>query len=401
MAQFSYTILNKAGKETKGKIDADSREDAISLLKSEGNTVVSVNEVSALNKDINIQIGGKITSRQIGMFCRQFRSIIGAGVSIVSALEMLAEQTENKMLKNAIFNVHNQVETGMTLSEAMNAQKVFPSILVHMVAAGEASGSLETSFERMATHFEKDAKLKGMVKKAMIYPLVLLCVAITVMIVMLVVVIPSYSEMFAEMDAELPGITKAMMAGSDFIISKWYMILLVIAAIILVFRLYKSTPGGSRVIARIVLKIPVFGTLVVKSSCSRFSRTLSTLIAAGMNLVDSLNITAKAVGNVLYQDEIESFAVSVQQGIPLSQLLKRSELFPPMITHMTGIGEETGDIEEMLTNAANYYDEEVETTTAQAMALIEPLIIIVMALMVVLLIGSIYTPMMSLYDNIQ
>ncbi len=401
MAQFSYTILNKAGKETKGKIDADSREDAISLLKSEGNTVVSVNEVSALNKDINIQIGGKITSRQIGMFCRQFRSIIGAGVSIVSALEMLAEQTENKTLKNAIFNVHDQVETGMTLSEAMNAQKVFPSILVHMVAAGEASGSLETSFERMATHFEKDAKLKGMVKKAMIYPLVLLCVAITVMIVMLVVVIPSYSEMFAEMDAELPGITRAMMAGSDFIINKWYMILLVIAAIILVFRLYKSTPGGSRVIAGIVLKIPVFGTLVVKSSCSRFSRTLSTLIAAGMNLVDSLNITAKAVGNVLYQDEIESFAVSVQQGIPLSQLLKRSDLFPPMITHMAGIGEETGDVEEMLTNAANYYDEEVETTTAQAMALIEPLIIIVMALMVVLLIGSIYTPMMSLYDNIQ
>ena len=143
------------------------------------------------------------------------------------------------------------------------------------------------------------------------------------------------------------------------------------------------------------------GTLVVKSSCSRFSRTLSTLIAAGMNLVDSLNITAKAVGNVLYQDEIESFAVSVQQGIPLSQLLKRSDLFPPMITHMAGIGEETGDVEEMLTNAANYYDEEVETTTAQAMALIEPLIIIVMALMVVLLIGSIYTPMMSLYDNIQ
>ncbi len=401
MAQFSYTILNKAGKETKGKIDADSREDAISLLKSEGNTVVSVNEVSTLNKDINIQIGGKITSRQIGMFCRQFRSIIGAGVSIVSALEMLAEQTENKTLKNAIFNVHDQVETGMTLSEAMNAQKVFPSILVHMVAAGEASGSLETSFERMATHFEKDAKLKGMVKKAMIYPLVLLCVAITVMIVMLVVVIPSYSEMFAEMDADLPGITRAMMAGSDFIISKWYMILLVIVAIVVLFRLYKSTPSGSRVIAGIVLKIPVFGTLVVKSSCSRFSRTLSTLIAAGMNLVDSLNITAKAVGNVLYQDEIESFAVSVQQGIPLSQLLKRSDLFPPMITHMAGIGEETGDIEEMLTNAANYYDEEVETTTAQAMALIEPLIIIVMALMVVLLIGSIYTPMMSLYDNIQ
>lgn len=402
MAQFTYEAVGLDGKTKKGNIEADSLEKARSLLRNDGLTVVKIGEASVLNRDINIGIGGKkLKPRDLSVFCRQFLSILKAGVSMIAALEMLTDQTENKTLKEALKSVKDNVEKGDTLSVAMKKQDgIFPPILLNMIAAGEASGSLEVSLERMSVHFEKDARIKGMVKKAFMYPIVLIFVMIAVVIVMLTFVIPQFKAMFDDMGSELPGFTKAALALSDSLQETWYMWLIGIAVVILAYKLYVRTPNGSRVVAALKMKIPVFGALSVKTACARFTRTLATLMASGMPLIDSINICAKVLDNVLYKDALVETSKQVERGVPLTTPLEKSGLFPNMVIHMISIGEETGSMEEMLTNVADYYDEEVEMTTQQATALMEPLIIIMMAVVVCALIAVIYGPMMQLYGEI-
>ena len=399
MAQYSYEVVTKDGKNKKGNIEATSLEKARDALRAEGNSILKLSEASILNQDIKIGGAKKVPSRDLSVFCRQFVSILNAGVSIVSALGMLSEQTGNKSLKEAIMNIKNSVEKGSTLTDAFKQERaIFPGILISMIEAGEASGSLETSLERMSIQFEKDAKIKGMVKKALMYPCVLIVVCIAVMVVLLVVVIPNFESMFDQVGGELPAFTVAVVKLSESLQTYWMMYIAVIVGIVVAFNIYKRTENGSRNVAKIVMKIPVFGMLGVKTQCSRFARTLSTLLAAGMPMLEAIEITARTMDNVLFRDAVEESARQVQRGMALSTPLKASGLFPPMIIHMLGIGEETGNMEEMLTNAANYYDEEVETTTQQATALMEPVILIIMAGIVCLLIAAIYGPMMAMYE---
>lgn len=402
MAQFSYEAVGLDGKIKKGNIESDSLEKARSLLRNDGMTVVKIGEASVLNRDININIGKKkLKPRDLSVFCRQFLSILKAGVSMISALEMLTDQTENKKLKEGLKSVKDNVEKGDTLSVAMKKQDgLFPPILLNMIAAGESSGSLEVSLERMSVHFEKDAKIKGMVKKAFMYPIVLIFVMIAVVVVMLTFVIPQFKSMFDDIGSDLPAFTKAALALSDSLQNTWYIWLIGIAVLILAYKLYVSTPNGSRVVAALKLKIPVFGSLSVKTACARFSRTLSTLMASGMPLIDSINICAKVLDNVLYKDALVETSRQIERGVSLTTPLEKSGLFPSMVIHMISIGEETGSMEEMLTNVADYYDEEVEMTTQQATALMEPIIIVMMALVVCALIAVIYGPMVQLYSDI-
>lgn len=402
MAQFSYEAVGLDGKTKKGNIEADSLEKARSLLRNDGLTVVKIGEASVLNRDINISIGRKkLKPRDLSVFCRQFLSILKAGVSMIAALDMLTDQTENKALREALKSVKDNVEKGDTLSVAMKKQDgLFPPILLNMVAAGESSGSLEVSLERMSVHFEKDARIKGMVKKAFMYPIVLIFVMIAVVVVMLTFVIPQFKTMFDDLGSDLPGFTKAALALSESLQQTWYIWLIGIAIVILAYKLYVRTPNGSRVVAALKMKIPVFGSLSVKTACARFSRTLATLMASGMPLIDSINICAKVLDNVLYKDALVETAKQVERGVSLTTPLEKSGLFPNMVIHMISIGEETGSMEDMLSNVADYYDEEVEMTTQQATALMEPIIIIMMALVVCALIAVIYGPMVQLYSDL-
>lgn len=402
MPIYSYSIINREGKEKKGSIEAADKETAMNLIKDEDIIILSIQEGSVLNKEVDLDIFKKrISTRDLSVFCRQFTSIMKAGVNIVAALQMLGDQTENKRLRNAIYSVMESVQKGETLGNSMRKQNdVFPALLINMVDSGEASGSLEVSLERMAVQFEKEAKIKSMIKKAMMYPMVLLGVTIAVLIVMCMFIIPNFVGMFEEIGTDLPGFTVFVLRFSTFMAKKWYVILILIFLIVAIYRTYKSTYGGARRIARLKLKIPVFGMLTKKTVCARFARTLSTLLSSGVSLVESLNITSKAVGNVLYKDELTNAASQVQRGMTLSTILKKNKLFPPMILHMLGIGEETGNMEEMLTNAANYYEEEVETGTGQVMALMEPMIIIIMAIAVIILIAAVYGPVMELSNSI-
>lgn len=402
MESFSYKAVSAAGKDVKGSVEAESREEAARKIKEQGLVPVSIGKQGALDKDVNIPIfkGKKIPARDMSVFCRQFASILKAGVSVINALEMLSEQTENKKLKEAIVNTQSNVEKGENLSDSMRQNDAFPSILIDMVRAGEASGSLENSLTRMAIQFEKDAKLNGIVKKAMMYPIVLICVMIGVVIVMLTFVIPSFMTMFEDLDSELPVTTKAILAMSNSLKNYWYIYIIVVVGIVVGIQMYKRTDNGKHNLDKLKLKIPVFGVLQTKSACASFARTMSTLLQAGMPMIDALEISASTMKNVLFYDGLEKVKNGVSLGLPLSNQLKATGLFPAMVVHMVGIGEETGNVEEMLTNSATYYEEEVEVQTQTLTSLMEPIIIVLMAFVVVLLIMAIYQPMIQLYNTL-
>ena len=399
METFSYKAVDASGKDVKGAIEAESKDEAARKIKEQGFTPISIGKQGALDKDVNLSFFGprKIPARDMSVFCRQFASILKAGVSVINALEMLGEQTENKRLKEAIERTQSSVEN---LSDSMRENEEFPSILVDMIKAGEASGSLENSLTRMAVQFEKDAKLKGVVKKAMMYPIVLIFVMIGVIVVMLTFVIPSFMTMFEDLDSELPITTRMILAMSDSVKGYWYVYLIVVIGIVVGVKLYGNTENGRHNLDKLKLKIPVFGLLQTKSACASFARTMSTLLQAGMPMIDALEISASTMKNVLYYDALEKVKSGVSLGLPLSNQLRTSGLFPPMVVHMVGIGEETGNVEEMLTNSAVYYEEEVEVQTQTLTSLMEPIIIILMALVVVMLILAIYQPMIQLYNTL-
>lgn len=401
MAEFQYRVITPEGKEKKGTMEGKSVEQVTGVLKAQKNVILSVSEASLMNRDINFSLEGRVSARDYSIFCRQFVSIISAGVSIINALEMMRDQTENRTLKKALGEVYEDVSKGESMAGAMKKHsKVFPSMLCNMVEAGEASGSMEVAFERMAVQFEKENKLKQSVKKAMIYPIVLLVVMVGVLFLMMIWVIPNFMGMFAELDTELPPITQAVVNMSDFVIAKWWLILLVVAAAIALFKAYAASPSGKFVLGGIALKIPVFGKLQTKSECARLGRTLCTLLGAGVPMMDAIEITGRSMENVHYKKAMMDAKDQVMRGMALSRPLKTCGLFPPMVVHMVSIGEETGNIETMLENVANYYEDDVQVATEQVMALMEPMIIVVMAIVVGVLIMAIMQPMLILYESI-
>ncbi len=402
MATYGYEAVDRSGKIVKGSMEANNLDLAKAELKKQGLTVVNLSEQSMLTKDINIDLGGKPTSRDLGVFCRQFVSMTKAGVSILEALKMLCEQTENKKLQKALLQVRVDVEKGETLADSMAAHpKVFPSIMINMVAAGEASGSLETSFERVATQLERNNKTQALVKKAMIYPIILFLVAIAVVIVMLVVVIPSYATIFEDLDTELPGITLAVLAASNFIRKWWYLLLAAVVGLVLAFRAFALSNTGKHVFGKLALSIPAIKNLVVKSASSLMARTLSTLMGAGVPMVEAVDIVSNVMSNIWFKEALQEVKSQVILGTPLSQPLEECGLFPPMVYHMVRIGEESGNIEEMLDKLADYYDEEVEMAVQSLMAAMEPMIILVLAAIVGTLIASVLAPMMKMYEALD
>ncbi|RDU21851.1 type II secretion system F family protein [Anaerosacchariphilus polymeriproducens] len=402
MASFSYVAVDSKGNQKKGSIEAENQEKVTVVLKNEGLMPIEIKEQGVLDKDIKISLGSAVKPRDLSVFCRQFVSIVSAGVTIINALDMLSEQTQNKVMAKAIKEVQVSVEKGETLANSMKMhEKVFPSMLINMVEAGEKSGSLEVSFERMAVQFEKDAKLKGLIQKAMIYPIVVCCVAIGVVFIMLTFVIPNFTSMFDDMDVKMPKITLAVIAMSGFMKQYWYIILGAVGLAALGLNIFKQSPTGKDIFGKIAIKMPIFGQFTTKTASSRLARTLSTLLCAGVPMIEAIEITSRTMGNIHFQKALMDAKDDVAKGIPLSEPLERCRLFPPMIYQMTKIGEETGDIESMLEKLADYYDEEVEVATQSMMAALEPLIIIVLAVVVGGLIGAVMAPMMSMYEGLD
>jgi type IV pilus assembly protein PilC len=394
--------VDNNGKEKKGNINAQTKEEAFTRLKSDGFMIISMEKANVLTKEIDFSIGNSVKPRDLSVFCRQFISMVKAGVTILDTLDMLAEQTENKTMAKAIRGVHAQIQKGETLSEGLaKYPKVFPDIMVSMVQAGEASGKLDVAFERMAAHFEKSAKMRGLIKKTAMYPIIVAIVALAVVVVMLVKVIPAYKDMFDQMGGQLPAITLAVVAMSNFVINYWYILLAAVIAIVVGLKLYLKTTSGQIVFGNLSRSIPIFGKLTIKSAASNYARTLSTLIYSGLPMMEALAITASTMSNYIYKRALLAAKEEVAKGIPLSEPITQSGLFPPMVGHMTRIGEETGDLEGMLNRLADYYDEEVEMTTQTVMAAIEPMVILLLAGVVGVLIMAIMSPMLAMYQQMD
>ena len=401
MSNFKYIALDRNGKEVKGTIEANDKMSANEQLKGKGLSPTKVEEEGLFDKDLSFNFGGKkkVKSRDLSVFCRQFVSITRAGVNITDALDMLAGQTENKTLKAAIEDTKLSVQKGETLARAMARQTgVFPDIMINMVEAGEATGNLETSFERVGEQMEKSTKIASMVKSAMIYPISLLVVIIGVVVAMMIMVIPTFSSMYADMGAELPALTKMLVACSDFMVNQYLIVIIVVVAVVVGIKVFKSTKAGTYFFDRIFMKAPIFGTLVVKNASANFARTLATLNASGISMIEALEITARTMKNVYFRDDVLNAREKVAEGRPLSEPLKLGGVFPNMIVQMTGIGEETGSMEEMLDTAAGYYEEEVEVATNNIAQIVQPLIIVVLAGIVGTIIMAILIPMFGMYS---
>lgn len=401
MAKYKYLITDKYGKEKRGTMDAGSQEAAMTKLKNDGSIVLELSEtMDVANASWNITIGNPVKKKDITVFCKQFYSILTAGVTVIDGLRMVQDQTENKYLRQALYNVMVNVEKGDSLAEAMEMEgKVFPSLLIHMVAAGEATGNLEVAFDRICTQFDKDMKLASLVKSAMIYPVVVMVVAVGVIIVLMTTVIPNFQQTFKSMGEELPALTQMVIGLSDFMTSNLVAVLGSIVFLIVVLSVGRKTEPGKQFTSRVSLKIPMFRNFSVKNAAAKFSMTMSTLIVSGVPLVEALEIVGNVIENRVIRRAVKDCREEVMQGIPMSEPLEASGVFPPMVTHMLKIGEETGTTEQMLDKVAEYYEAEVEDATKRLTAAMEPMIIVVLAVVVGGVVGAVMMPMLSIYQN--
>lgn len=397
MPGFNYTAIDRNGKRVRSSLDASSIETAKSSLRGAGYTILDIKEQTTLNRDIEIPFLGNPKAKDMAVFCRQFVSILRAGVSVASVLAMLGQQTGNKKLRAAIREMQADVEKGEALATSMRRHpKIFPAILVNMVSAGEASGNLEESFRQMELYFERSKRTKSKVTSAMIYPCVLIVVMIIVLIVMMTKIIPNFLKTFEDMDAELPKITLGVMAVCEWFKSWWWVPLLVLAALIVGGVLFHRTDKGKHFFGWLARKTPVVGNLTVKTACATFCRTMEVLIGSGLTLTDSMDLAASNMGNIYYLEAIRDARALVAEGTPLRESLVRTGIFPPMVSNLVGVGEETGDLQSMMGKVADYYDEEVDEATKKLLNLMEPAIIIFMAVFVVIIVLAIYLPMINM-----
>ena len=401
MAKYKYLVTDKYGKERRGTLESSSEDSAIAKLKGDGSVVLEIKETKSLDDaSWNIQSGNPVKKKDITIFCKQFYSILTAGVTVIDGLRMIQDQTDNKHLRKALYNVQISVEKGDSLASAMEMEgKIFPELLIHMVAAGEATGNLEVAFDRVCKQFDKDMKLTSMVRSAMIYPVMVLLVAVIVVIILMVYVIPNFQQAFDDMGEELPMITQIVINCSDFMASNIIPIVLGLVTFIILLMIAKGTEPGKKFTSVMALKLPMVKDFSVKNAAAKFSITMSTLIVSGVPLVEALDIVSGVITNRVIRQAVKGCREEVMQGIPMSEPLAASGVFPPMVHHMVKIGEETGTTEDMLDKIAEYYEAEVEDATRALTTIMEPIIIILLALIVGTVVGSIMMPMLGIYNS--
>jgi len=395
MPTFTYTARAINGDLKSATIEAPSRDDVIKQLRQLKLNVVKIDEGTANRK----KRGGSIKMRDIVIFTRQFSTMINAGLPLVQALDILANQSENPALKDVTRQVMFDVESGNTVADALRKHpKAFSDFYVNMVAAGEAGGILDTILMRLAVFMEKNDALIRKVKGAMIYPGVIMSVAAIAITVLLVFVIPTFENMFNSAGIELPLPTRIVIGLSRGLKSYWYVLIAAAIGIFVSVKRYYATPGGKLNIDRLMLKMPVLGDVLRKSAVSRFTRTLGTLISSGVSILDGLEITAKTSGNRVIQDAIMESRASIAGGETIAAPLKKSAVFPPMVISMIAVGEQTGGLDEMLTKIADFYDEEVDAAVSGLLALMEPVMIVFLGVVVGGMVVAMYLPIFDMVN---
>lgn len=383
---------------------AESKTEIIHMIRSKGHTPVKVSVDEEKGQDIaQLEIfQKKVKVNDIAIFCKQLHTMLNAGMPLLTALDVLSAQTENKRLSGTIKKMATQVQKGDVLSVSMKEHpKVFPSLLVNMIEAGELTGNLDNVLLKMSEHYTKENKINSKIKGAMMYPMILSILVVAVVIFMLTFVMPTFVDMFESNGAELPLPTRIVMGISDSLRTYWYLYLGVVLSIIFILNRVGKTEGGRRVIHKVQLKIPILKTSIAKIATSRFTRTMSTLLASGIPIIQALETSASVTGNQVVIDGIKTVSEDIKKGIVLSSLLKKVNVFPPMVISMVNIGEESGALEEMLDKTADYYDEEMDAAISKMIGFLEPVMIIVMAVVVGFIVISMILPMFDMYSTIS
>jgi type IV pilus assembly protein PilC len=401
--QFKYAVRDRGGQLVQGELAAETEAALVQRLKSMGYAPVSIEQTGGgLNRELKIPgFGPKVSLKDLAIFSRQFATMINAGLSLMRALSILAEQTESPELSRVMAEVRNEVEAGQSLSVAMSKHpKVFPPLMVNMCKAGEVGGFLDTVLLQIAENYEAEVKLRSKIKSAMTYPIVVGCIAIIALVVMLTFVVPSFAHIFDSLGAKLPTPTQILVD-----ISKWMKFLLplgIISAIsgTIVWKRIRHKESVRRVVDPWKLRVPVFGMLFSKVAIARFARNLGTMIKSGVPILQALDIVAETTGNWTITAAVLDIQESVRQGESLTQPLSQHDVFPPMVVQMMAVGEDTGALDTMLAKIAEFYDQEVEATTEALTALIEPIMIAVLGGLVGSMIVCLYLPIFDIYNHI-
>jgi len=402
---FEYAVRDRSGKLVKGRIDANDQAAVARRLKSMGLAPVSVAEVqtTGLQREITIPgLGDRIGLKDLAVTSRQMATMVSAGLSLIRTLGILAEQTENKALAKVLGQVRTDVEVGQSLSASLEKHpQVFPPLMINMVRAGETGGFLERSLLSVAENFEAEVKLRGQIKSALAYPVVVLCIAILAMIGMLLFIVPIFQGMFDDLGGKLPAPTRFLVWVSG--IMKWLTPVLVVglAAFMIWWNKHKNDAAIRQRLDPVKLRLPVFGNLIRKIAVSRFTRNFGTMIAAGVPLLQALDIVGQTSGNWVIEQAVKDVRESVRRGSSLAEPLLHHDVFPPMVTQMIAVGEDAGALETMLSKISEFYDQEVEQTTESLTSLIEPLMIVTVGGLVGGMIVALYMPMFSIFELIQ
>ena len=403
MPSYSYKAINRTGKTVKANVDAPSIESAKNSLRAAGFTILEIKELNVLNKDIDLPFLGNPTAKDMSLFCRQIRSILRAGVSVSNILAMLGQQTENTKLAAAIRDMQASIEKGETLAGSMRKHpRIFSDMLVNMIASGEESGNLEESFAQMEVWFDKAKRTKAAVGKAMVYPIILISVMIIVLIIMMVKIIPSFMSTFEEMNMELPVPTQMVMAVSNWFVEWWWLVLGTIVFLVVGGIFFNRTSPGKHFFGWFARKIPVLSLFTERSASAMFCRTLALLLGSGLSLTESLDLVTMNMSNIYFREAVQTVRTLVSEGWSLGDALRYTSLFPPMVYNMVSIGEETGDLQGMLTKVADFYDDEVEDATQRLLAMMEPAIMLFLAVFVLIIVLAIFLPMLNMtkaYDQ--
>jgi len=401
MPVFVWKGRTTAGEIQTGELTLDSQEEALAALRKKRIIITSVREKKADVKLTLPKFGSGVSTRDLAIFTRQFATMINAGLPLVQCLDILSKQTEKENFRAIIAQVMREVEAGNTLAESLAKKennRVFDELFVNMVEAGEAGGILDDILQRLATFIEKAEALKRKIKGAMVYPAVVMTVAVLATAFMLIFIIPTFAKMFTGFGAELPLPTKIVMGLSSFLRSYWWVMLLAIGGFVVGIQRYYRTERGQIAIDRFLLKIPVLGDVIRKGAVARFTRTLGTLISSGVPILTGLEITARTAGNRVIQDAIMAARASIREGETISAPLRTSNVFPPMVVQMISVGEETGALDDMLTRIADFYDDEVDTAVESLTSLIEPIMIVFMGSVVGGMVIAMYLPMFKLIN---
>ncbi|MBZ4664295.1 MAG: type secretion system family protein [Caloramator sp.] len=402
MANYVYEAIDVNGKKIKGKIVAEDKQDAQRQLKDKNLYIMDINEDNVLNKEINIKFLNKVKAKDLAVFCKQVATLLQAGLNILTCLNVIKNQITNKKLKNAVISLSEDVEKGTAISASMRRfPDVFPEILINMIEAGEVGGSLDNSFEKMAVQFEKEMKLKQKITNALMYPAIVIFVALAVLNLLLIFVIPTFVGMFNDLGVELPPTTRFILNASTFMKNNWLILIALIVLLIILINYYKKTPSGSIYFSSLRLKMPIIGKISLFSSIARFTRTLSTLVSSGVPLVTAIETTKNLLSNAYIEEKFEGVVEQVRGGEGLSRPIEALNIFPELVPVMIKTGEESGTLEEMLSKLADLYENEVENMVTRLTAVFEPIMIVFLALIVGFMLASIILPMFKLYGNMN